>query len=167
MASAEARPDLAGKAVTGGRVNADAAVAAITSDAVPTPTPTATPEPTPEPTPTATPVPPAPPAPPVPAPTVTPVASLFDVSVGGSLTTKRSKLRVRYSLTKAATVRFGIAKRGSKRPLSAWTKKGRSGVNSVIIARRLPTGKTLKRGSYKLSVGLNATVTSSWSIRVR
>jgi len=102
-----------------------------------------------------------------PAPTVTQPIYLFDVRVGGSLLTKRSKLRVRFELTRATTVRFSIARSGSKKALSIWTTKGRSGANSVTIMRRLPTGRTLKPGSYKLSVGLTATATSSRSIRVR
>ena len=71
-------------------------------------------------------------------PTVTPTVYLFDVTVGGSLLTKRSKLKVRFSLTKAATVRFSITRRGSKKALSTWTKTGRSGANTVTITRRLP-----------------------------
>ena len=42
---------------------------------------------------------------------------LFDVTVGGSLLTKRSKLKVRFSLTKAATVRFSVTRSGSKKAL--------------------------------------------------
>ncbi len=180
---------LVGLAVTGGRLNADSAVAAINGP-LPTPTPIPTPAVVPAPTPTATATPslPVPTATPVatetpetpttvtptpvapvvtPAPTVTQPIYLFDVSVGGSLRTKRSKLKVRFSLTKAATIRFSITRSGSKKALSSWTKKGHSGANSVTIMRRLPTGRTLKPGSYKLSVGLSATATSSRSIRVR
>jgi len=188
MTTVDSKEALAGLSVTGGRLNADAAVAAINGP-LPTPTPIATPAVTSAPTPTAT----ATPSPPVatpapatptpvtptpvtptpvtpvvtPAPTVTQPIYLFDVTVGGSLLTKRSKLKVRFSLTKAATIRFSIARSGSKKALSAWTKKGHSGANSVTIMRRLPTGRTLKPGSYKLSVGLSATATSSRSIRVR
>jgi subtilisin family serine protease len=182
MASVDGKSALAGLAVTGGRLNADVAVAAITGG--PLPTPTATPTATPTPEPTATPEPPvatpAPPAQPVPAPDpvvpvvtpppatiVAPATSLSRVTVRGSLRTKRGKLKVRFSLSQPATVRFSIAKRGSRRALSAWTGKARGGANSVTIKRRLPTGKTLKRGTYRLSVGLNATVSTSRSIRVR
>ncbi len=168
MISVDAKASLSGLAVTGGRLNADRAVTAVNG-----PLPTPTPEPTPQP-PIATPTPPpAPPAPvvpvvtPTPTPTITPPTYLFDMKIRGSLRTKRSKLKVRFSLSQPATVRFAIAKRGSRRTLSAWTKKARAGANSVTIKRRLPTRKTLKPGVYSLSVGLNATATSSRSIRVR
>jgi subtilisin family serine protease len=191
MTTVDAKAALADLSVTGGRLNADAAVGAINGP-LPTPTPIATAVVTPAPTPVATatprapvatpapvtptpatPAPPAPaPAPPAPAPVtptppVTQPVSLFDVSVGGSLRTKRSKLKVRFSLSRASTVKFAITKRGSRRTLSAWTKRGRAGANRVSISRRLPTGKTLKRGSYTLRVSISATATSSRSIRVR
>ena len=41
------------------------------------------------------------------------------VTVRGSLRTTRGKLKVRFSLSQPATVRFSIAKRGSRRTLSA------------------------------------------------
>ena len=171
LISVDAKPQLTGLSVTGGRLNADRAVVAVNGPLPsptpePTPTATATPEP---PVATPTPAPPAPPVVPVvtPTPTVTPVTYLFDVTVGGSLLTKRSKLQVRFSLSKPATVRFSIARRGTKKAPSSWTTKGRSGANRVTITRRLPTGRTLKPGSYTLSVGLSATATSSRSIRVR
>jgi subtilisin family serine protease len=185
MTTTDAKDALAGLSVTGGRLNADSAVVAINGP-LPTPTPIATPAVTPAPTPVATATPRAPVATPTPAtpapvapapapvttvvtpaPTVTQPISLFNVSVGGSLRTKKSKLKVRFSLSRASTVKFTITKRGSKRTLSAWTKKGHAGANRISISRRLPTGKTLKRGSYTLRVGLSATVTSSRSIRVR
>jgi subtilisin family serine protease len=183
MTTTDAKDALRGQSVTGGRLNADSAVLAINGP-LPTPTPIATPTVTPAPTPVATATPTAPVATPTPAtptpveptpvtpvstpaPTVTQQVYLFDVTVGGSLLTKRSKLKVRFSLTKAASVRFSIIRSGSKKALSTWTKTGRSGANTVTITRRLPTGRTLKPGTYKLSVGLSATATSSRSIRVR
>jgi hypothetical protein len=89
------------------------------------------------------------------------------VTVGGSLATTRSKLRVRYSLTSSSTVRFSIARRGAKRPIASWTRRSRAGANTAVITRRLPTGRTLKPGKYTLAVGLNASATSSRAIRVR
>ena len=64
-------------------------------------------------------------------------------------------------------MRFTVTRRGSKKALATWTRKGRAGANSVTITRRLPTGRTLKPGTYTLAVGLSATATSSRSIRVR
>jgi subtilisin family serine protease len=194
MSSVDAKPALAGTSITGGRLNADVAVAALQGGA-PDPLPTFEPEPEPEPTPTApvatptpappvsqppapqppappAPQPPAPPAPqpPAPQPPAPPAAQgpfLFDVTVGGSLAGKRGKLRVRYSLSRATKVRFRIVRRGSRKALASWTRSGRAGANSTVITRRLPTGKTLKRGRYTLSVSLNANATSLRSLRVR
>jgi thermitase len=161
--SVDAKPALSGLSVTGGRLNADNAVAAINGP-LPTPTPTPTATPTP---PVVTPPPVDPPAPVLPpAPTPVPGPTLSNVTVGGTLLTKRGKLKVRFTLSQPATVRFKITKRGSKRALSAWTKKARAGANSLTITRRLPTGQLLKRGSYTLSVSLNATASNSRSIRV-
>ncbi|HEX6020796.1 MAG TPA: S8 family serine peptidase [Solirubrobacter sp.] len=178
MISVDATDAFHGLSVTGGRLNAGAAVTAING---PLPTPTPEPTPTasttpvvapppvvtpPAPPPPAQPAPPAPQAPPVATP-VPAATTLSRVSVRGKLTTKRGKLKVRFSLSRAATVRFTITKRGNKRPLSTWTKKARPGANSVTIAHRLPTGKRLKRGSYTLSVGLGAKASSARTIRVR
>jgi len=186
MSSVDMKPALAGQSVTCGRLNADAAVAAITGQgtaAEPCPEPPAAPTPTPTPTPpVATPTPTAPVAPPTPdppadatpaplsptpGPTTTPDTYLFDVTVGGSLATQRSKLRVRYALSRGADVHFTIARRGSKRPLASWTRHGRAGTNSTVITRRLPTGLKLKPGRYTLAVSLNANATTLRSLRVR
>jgi hypothetical protein len=167
----DAKPALAGRAVSGGRLNADAAVAALTGQgptAVPTPEPIATPTPTPTAAPPAPVTPPvATPTPVAPVPTATPGPYIFDVTVGGSLTSKRSKLRVRYSLSAATNVRFTISRRGSKRPLASWVRRSRAGANTAVITRRLPTGQLLRRGRYTLEVGLSATAKSSRSLRVR
>jgi thermitase len=167
LSSVDVRPALSGLSVTGGRLNANSAIGAIQGA-----------EPDPEPTPTPTPEPPAPtppPAPPVatpvapvvtPAPTVTPAPALSKVTVAGSLRTKTSKLRVAFRLTRVAPVRFTITRRGSKSLLASWTSRGRAGANSVTLTRRLPTGKTLKPGSYTLAIAVSATAKSSSVIRV-
>jgi hypothetical protein len=181
LSSAERKAALTRKALTGARLNADAAVAALTGagpDAVPTPEPSATPVPTatPEPVePVATPT-PAPPAPPAPVPTPAPAAPVFipapvevapalsDVKIGGSLVRKPGKLKVTFSLSRSATVRFTVARRG--KAVASWTKRGVQGTNRVTLTRKLPTGRTLRAGAYTLAVGVSATAKSA-SIRVR
>jgi subtilisin family serine protease len=171
LSSADGKAALSGKSVTGGRLNANAAVNAI-QGAEPPP-PVETPTPTPEP-----PVAPPPPAPPVatpapeapgvltPIPTATPPAALSKLTLAGSLRTKSGKLRVSFRLTQLSPVRFAIARRGSKSVLASWSSRGRAGANSVTITRRLPTGKTLRPGSYTLTVGAGATAKRSGLIRV-
>jgi hypothetical protein len=187
LSSVDAKSELAGQSVSGGRLNAFSAVTAVEGALpapTPTPTPTATPEP-PEPQPTATPAPPVPtptPEPPVTTPPVTtppasppapapvpiampaPAPKLFHVKVGGSLKTAKSKLKVRFSLSRAATVRFTVTRRGKR--VASWSRSGRTGANSVTFTRRLPTGLKLKPGAYKLAVGLSAKATTSRAIRV-
>jgi subtilisin family serine protease len=169
LSSVDARPALSGLSVTGGRLNANAAVNAI-QGIEPPPTPTPTPEP-----PVVTPPPPAPPvatptpvAPvvvtPVPPVTVTPRLSQFKLA--GSLRTKTSKLRVSFRLSKLAPVRFTITRRGSKTVLANWSSRGRSGANTFTLTRRLPTGKTLKPGSYTIAVAVSPAAKSSSLIRV-
>jgi len=147
--------DLAGLSVTGGRLNADTTVQAA---AAMTPEPTPTPTPTPSPTPTPTPTPP-PQDPPKVAPKLT------SVKLSGRLRTASSKLSVRFSLSAAATVRFTVARRGSQRALASWTRSARKGANVVTLTRRLPTHRTLRPGSYTLSLRL-ATVSRSLTFRV-
>jgi hypothetical protein len=115
---------------------------------------------TPEPTPT--PVPPPAPTPVPPAPTAAPAAArLTGVKVSGSLRTKKSRLRVRFSLTRAATVRFSVARRGSASALATWTRDGAAGGNLVSLTRRLPTRRTLKPGAYTLSLRLASSARSA------
>ena len=165
LSSADAKPALDGKAVTGGRLNADAAVAAVTGTmpelSVATPAPTATP--TPEPTPAATPDPPvatspppaapapAPAAPAVPAPVVIPTA-LAHLKIAG--------LRVTFTLNRATTVRFAISRRGHR--VATYTRSAHAGANTVVLPHR-----KLKPGAYTLAVGLSATASSARAIRVR
>jgi hypothetical protein len=130
---------LAGLSVTGGRLNADSTVqaaAALTPE--PTPTPTPTPDPTVTPTPTPPPTQPE------------AVAKLTSVTLSSHRLARR--LRVKFSLTAAATVRFTVTKRGSTRSLGSWTRPGLKGANSVTLTRRLPTHRTLRKGSYTLTL---------------
>jgi len=173
LSSADAKPALTGKSVTGARLNAEGAVNSIqgaepeltSTEEPPEPTPTPTPTPTTV-VPVATPVPVAPVVTPVATPTPSPVLS--KVSVSGSLRTKKSKLRVSFSLDRATSIRFSITRRGAKRPLASWSVRAHSSRNAVTFTRKLPTGRTLKAGAYKLTVGLSASsaVSSSKLIRV-
>jgi hypothetical protein len=100
---------------------------------------------------------------------VAPVAapSLVRFTVDGSLRTKKSTLRVKFSLDRAASVRFTVARRGSRRALASWTSRGRAGANTVVLTRRLPTRRTLKPGAYTLAVGLDRAAAISTLVRVR
>jgi thermitase len=179
LGSVDVKPTLSGRAVTGGRLNASAAIDAILRNplqpAVATgPAPIATSTPTPPgkpvpPVPTAPPTRPAP-TPQAPKPTAEPPApaTLTHLKVTGSLTTRSGKVRVRFKLNRPASVRFTITRRGAKKPLDSWTKRGRAGVNTLTLTRRLPTRRTLKRGTYTLTVGLGAAARSpSRKLRVR
>jgi thermitase len=172
LSSVDARPALSGRSVTGGRLNANSAVAAIRG-VEPEPTPTATPTPTPEP-PVATPTPAPPVATPTPvAPavlpvlTVTPRPLLSKVALAGSLRTKRSKLRVTFSVDRATSVRFTVTRRGTNQAVASWSIRARASQNSVTITRKLPTGRTLKPGAYTLDVAVSTAAKSSRLIRVR
>jgi subtilisin family serine protease len=168
LSSADAKPVLTGKSVTGGRLNANAAVNAI-QGVEPPPVETPTPEP---PVATPTPAPPVATATPVapavvtPVPTARPLPVLSKVTLAGSLRTKSSKLRVSFRLTQLSPVRFTITRRGSKTLLASWSSRGRAGANFVTLTRRLPTGKTLKPGSYTLAVAVSTSAKTSSVIRV-
>ena len=161
LSSVDVKPALSGLAVTGGRLNADAAVGAILG-AGPTPSPTPTPPPV------ATPAPAAPAATPAPTPIATPApATLVNLRIGGSLRTRKGRLRVTFSLSRAASVRFTVTRRGSRRPLAGWSSRGHAGANRVTLSRRLPTRRTLKPGSYTLAVDLDRVAKTSTLFRVR
>jgi hypothetical protein len=116
------------------------AAAAMTPE--PTPTPTATPVATVTPTPT----------PPPDKPKA--AAKLTGVKVSGRLRTSRSKLRIKFTLTAAATVRFTVTKHGATKPLGTWTRRAEQGTNAVTLTTRLPTHRTLRNGSYRLVLRL-------------
>ncbi|MBE2317458.1 S8 family serine peptidase [Solirubrobacter sp. CPCC 204708] len=188
LGSVDAAPSFTGKSLTAGRLNAPAAVAAITgtlptapatvapvappaepapSEAVPTPEAPVSPAPE-------TPVAPADPAPAAPAPPASPGADappvtmaprLSGLAVAGTLKRASGRLRVSFQLNLPATVRFTVTAKGKR--VATWTRKGQGGGNHFTLTRRLPTGKTLKRGSYKLAVSLSATAQASASLRVR
>jgi len=177
--SATAAPALVGTTVSGGRLNAAAAVAAGSGTLPVEPVATATPTPTPSPAPevpvipvapqppveSAPPTPQATPEPTTPAPPAAP--RLTDVNVGGSLKGAKGKLRVSFKLTRSATVRFAVHAKGKSKALATWTKQAHRGGNRFTLTRKLPSGKTLKRGAYTLSVSLSPSARSSTGIRVR
>jgi subtilisin family serine protease len=168
LASVDKEPGLAGKSVTGGRLNANSAVNAI-QGVEPAPTPTPTPEPpvatpTPEP-PVQTPTPVAPI--PTPTPETVPALTLSNLKVSGSLRGNAGKLRVSFRLSRGAWVRYTVKAKGSKAVAGTWTKLGQPGTNSLVLKRKLPSGKTLKRGSYTLSVAVSQAAAASKAIRVR
>ncbi|MDA0164788.1 S8 family serine peptidase [Solirubrobacter ginsenosidimutans] len=169
LTSVDHLPAMAGKSVTGGRLNANSAVTAI-QGSEPSPTPTPTPAP-PAPTPTPTPAPPAPtttptPVPPVASPAPESAPALTKLTVGGSLRTKAGKLRVSFRLSRAAWVRFTVQAKGSKRVVASWSKLARPGTNAYVLKRTLPSGTKLKRGSYTLAVAVSPTAAGSKVIRV-
>ena len=97
-----------------------------------------------------------------PAPEAAP--RLLDVTVGGSLKGAKGKLRVTFKLTQSATVRFTVTAKGKS--LGTWTRQAHRGGNQFTLTRKLPSGKTLKRGSYRLSVALSGSAKASAAIRV-
>jgi hypothetical protein len=98
--------------------------------------------------------------------TVVPAPVLRHLHVGGSLNTRHGRLRVTFSLSRAATVRFTVARTGSGSSAGTWTMRAHAGANAVTLTRRLPTHQTLGRGSYTLRVGLAVTAaTARFSVR--
>ena len=83
----------------------------------------------------------------------------------GTLLTKKSKLRVRFSLTSEAKVLFAVAKHGSGTALARWTQPGKAGLNSITLTRKLPTKRTLRAGRYTLVLQLASTARTA-SFRV-
>ncbi|HWK28025.1 MAG TPA: S8 family serine peptidase [Solirubrobacter sp.] len=160
LSSVDVKPNLRGKSASGGRLNANAAVTAILRAAEPAPTPTPSPPPPPPPP---APVPPAAPEAPqaqVPAPVAPPAARLTRLSV------KRT-LRVTFRLTAIAPVRFSVTAKGATRPLASWTYRGHAGANALSFAKRLPTGRRLRRGTYTLRVATGGGAAAVRPFRVR
>jgi hypothetical protein len=91
---------------------------------------------------------------------------LTGVNVGGSLKGTKGKLRVSFKLNRSAKVRFTVVAKGKAKAVATWTKQAHRGGNQFTLTRKLPTGKTLKRGAYTLSVSLSPTARASTAIRV-
>jgi thermitase len=157
MGSVDVQATLAGTSVTGGRLNAAAALAAL--DAPPAPSPTPTPEP-PAPTPVPpvpTPVPPAPTPTPPPAPSPTPVVPVVSgLKVSGPVTA-RKPARVTYSVSARAKVSLSVrrAGSGSASAMRRWSETAKAGTRTFTLGRKV-AGRTLKPGKYTLTVSTSA-----------
>jgi hypothetical protein len=118
------------------------------------------------PAPVSTPAPVTTPAPVPPVVPAVPAPVLRHLHLGGSLRTPHGRLRVTFSLSRAATVRFTVARSGSGSTAGTWAVPARAGANAFTLTRRLPTHHTLARGAYTLRVGLAATAsTARFSVR--
>ena len=166
MSSVDVRASLTGVSLTGGRLNANAALDAVAAAPAPTPEPTPTPTPVapvPTPAPVApvpTPTPPTPPAPPAPAPVVS------SLRVSGTVTARRSA-RVTYSVSGAAKVSLSVRRvgTGSASSLSRWSETAKAGTRTFRLGRRVAR-RTLKPGTYTLTVATSGGSRST-TFRVR
>jgi subtilisin family serine protease len=167
LETVDRRDALAGRSATGGRLNAAGAVAEL-AGATPQPqAPVATPTPEPPAAPvappvSATPTPPvATPVAPLPARPVAPQPVLRHLHLRGSLSTRHGRLRVTFTLSRSASVRFTVVRHGSHRASGSWTVRARGGANAYTLMRRLPTHRTLSAGTYTLRVGLASTASTA------
>ena len=166
--SADRKPGLSGLSVTGGRVNAAAAVAAIgravAPEAPPTATPTATP--TPVATATATPAPPVatPPGhPPAVTPTTVAPAEVRALKLSRTLLGAAGRLQAVFTVTRGTPVRVSIA--GLRGAGTSWTVTAQAGANTLRLTRKV-RGRTLARGRYALTIAAGASArTASFSVR--
>jgi len=158
LASADARPALAGLSATGGRLNANRAVAAIRGEEpkaaapAPTPTPVVTPPPAP---PATAPAPPAPAPPQATPPAPAPEAAPAKLAIT-KLAVRKHKLSFR--LSHASKVKVTVT-RGRKR-IKSWTVRGRAGANTVKLR------SSRKRGSYRVTVAAGS-VSRSRAFKLR
>lgn len=177
LSTVDVKPAFTGLSVSGGRLNAAAAVSEATGlTPEPLETPTATPTPTPTPAaappvsppviPVVTPVPTTTPVPVVttPTPSVTVAHLVRHLKLAGALRGRNGKLRVTFSLIGAGTLRFKVTHNG--RTVSAWSAWGRRGTNAFTLQRRLPSRRTLHAGTYALAVSQGATAAGA-RFRVR
>jgi thermitase len=171
--SVDPLPELDGITVSGGRVDAAAAIVALGS-ATPTPAPT----PTPSPTPIATPAPVATPFP-TPPPVRTPVAtpppppSVSGLKVSGRLSTRSGKLQIAFSVSGSASLRLSVTRKECNLRLTgctsarvaSWSLQAKPGANRLQITRTL-RGRRLSRGRYTLVVAApGGTRQVSFSVR--
>jgi subtilase family protein len=167
LETVDRRDALAGRSATGGRLNAAGAVAGLAGVTPQAQAPVATPAPEAPAAPvtapvSATPTPPA--ATPVaqaPARPVAPQPVLRHLHLRGSLSTRHGRLRVTFTLSRSASVRFTVVRHGSHRASGSWTVRARGGANAYTLMRRLPTHRTLSAGTYTLRVGLASTASTA------
>jgi subtilisin family serine protease len=187
LSSVDAKVALGGLALTGGRLNAAAALTALEAAVAQTPTPTPTPTATATPVPTATPTPapvntpiptPAPTAPPettptppvatpTPAPTAGPPAPTPAVVKALRITgkvTSRQPAKVTYTLTADATLTTVIRCTGGKACASASptraSQTAKAGTRSFELTRK-QNGKTLPAGKYRLTLSTSSSSRSA------
>jgi subtilisin family serine protease len=167
LSTVDTESAFAGKSVTGGRLDAAAAVGEIdgvTPEPIETPTPTPTPAPA-APTPVAPVSTPAPVTAPVtaPAPVAAPAPTVSRLRLSGALKGRHGRLRVSFALSGASTVRIAVVRHGAS---ASWRVWGRAGANAVSLTRRLPTGRSLSKGTYTLVARVGAS-TARAHFRVR
>jgi thermitase len=143
LASVDAKAPFAGLSVTGGRLNAASALAALSAAPAPAPPPGATPDPTP-------PVAPSDPAPTPPAPLVrTPAAATVQsLRVLGTVTSRRPA-RVAYALSADTPVTAVIRCAGAR---SCSFRVRLSGAARGFDLHRRQGGRLLAAGRYTLTV---------------
>jgi Subtilase family len=150
LATVDANAALAPKSVTGGRLDAGAAVTAVAPVAAPTPPTSAPPNAAPLPAVVAAdPPPPAAAATAVP-PAIVPAATapvLGRPSIAAGALTARHPLTIRYRLDRAATVKLRIAH--GTRTMATAALRGIKGTNRYVLHTKVGSHK-LARGRYRL-----------------
>ncbi|MBE2315548.1 S8 family serine peptidase [Solirubrobacter sp. CPCC 204708] len=157
LGSVEVTGTLTGLSLTGGRLDANAALEVV-APAPPAPVETPTPTPTPV-APTPTPAPPPVAPPPIVTPTPTPPAATPVVSslkVSGTVTQRRPA-RVTFSISRTGKVALTVRRTGtgSASATSRWSLTAEAGKRSFTLGRRV-AGRTLKPGTYTLTVATGA-----------
>lgn len=142
LSSVDAKAPFAGLSVTGGRLNAAAALAALQASSTPPP-PAATPDPTPTPTPTPSPTPA--PAPPIRTPATATVQSL---RVRGTVTSRRPA-KVAFALSADTPVTAVIRCAGARRCTHRVSLFGTA--RRFALSRR-QGGRLLAPGRYTLTL---------------
>ena len=152
MGSVDNIPALAGKAVSGGRLNAAAAL--DVEAPVPASAPAPAPTPTPIPTPTPKPVAPAPKATPAPKPAPVAAKPVVVARLSGARVSGRAP-RATLVFTSSAATRVSVKLRrlsGHKwRSAGSTTAYARAGASRWHVGRSL-AGLRLRKGSYKLTL---------------
>jgi hypothetical protein len=157
LTSVDVRGALAGLALTGGRLNAAAALTALVAAPAPTASPTPAP---PSPFPTPSPAPPSPPletpVPPVitPAPPTPAAPVLRSLKIAGTISSRRPA-RVTFNLSAHAAVTFAVRCTGTHACASTrvarWSKPADAGTRTFALTRQ-PNGRTLAPGRYTLTL---------------
>jgi subtilisin family serine protease len=167
--SVDARSALRGLSVSGGRVDAAAAVEAAVNLPAPTPTPMPTAMATPVATPVATATPEQPavtppavaeqpaPAPPSRAPAVA-SPEVRTLKLSGKLP---GRLQATFTVTRGTAVQIEVARAGRAKSASAsWSLAAHAGTNTLRLSRRVH-GRTLARGRYTLTIAVAGSARSA------